>query len=89
MTNHFLFRVPMRYWKSIELWNRFSIPWKSIEFGQNVHKVLKKHGNSKFSQLFIHILFFAAITIFACVLHCVPQIKFWKMKIVMVLKFFI
>jgi len=32
--------------ESIELWNRFSRPWKSIEFGQNVQKVLKKYGNS-------------------------------------------
>jgi len=31
-----------------------------IEFGQNVHEVLKKYGNSKFSQLFIQILFFTA-----------------------------
>jgi len=28
--------------KVIELLNRFSRPWESIEFGQNVHKVLKK-----------------------------------------------
>jgi len=42
-------RVPTRYWKywkSIGFWNQFSRPWKSIEFGQNVHKVLKKYGNS-------------------------------------------
>jgi len=33
-------RVPTRcwkYWKSNEFQNRFSRPWKSIEFGQNVH----------------------------------------------------
>jgi len=33
-------RVPTRYWKywkSIEFQNQFSRPWKSIEFGQNVH----------------------------------------------------
>jgi len=32
--------------ESIELWNRFPRPWKSIEFSQNVHKVLKKCRNS-------------------------------------------
>jgi len=46
--------------QSIELWNLFSRPWKSIEFGQNVHKVLKTFGNSKYSHLFIRILFFSA-----------------------------
>jgi len=30
---------------------------KSLEFGQNVNKVLKKYGNPKFSHLFIQILF--------------------------------
>jgi len=33
-------RAPMqywKYWKSIEFQNPFSRPWKSIEFGQNVH----------------------------------------------------
>jgi len=33
---------------------------KSIEFGQNVHEVLKKYGNSKFSHLSIQILLFTA-----------------------------
>jgi len=30
------YRVPTLYWKSIELQNWFSRPWKSIEFGQNL-----------------------------------------------------
>jgi len=34
--------------------------WKSIEFDQNVRKVLKKYASSKFSHLFIQILFFSA-----------------------------
>jgi len=46
--------------ESIELWNRFSTPGKSIVFGQNVHKVLKKYGNSKFNHLSIQILLFTA-----------------------------
>jgi len=33
-------RVPTRHWKSIELWNQFSRPWKSVEFGQNVYRLL-------------------------------------------------
>jgi len=33
---------------------------KKIELGQNVYKVLKKYGNSKFGHLFIQILHFAA-----------------------------
>ena len=64
----FLCRVPTRhwnYWESIELWNWFSRPWKSIEFGWNVHKVMKKYGNYKFSYLFIQILFFTADDSFA------------------------
>jgi len=28
---------------------------KNIEFGQNVHKLLNKHGHSKFSHVFIQI----------------------------------
>jgi len=35
-----LVRVPTRYWKywkNIEFQNCFSRPWKSNEFGQNVH----------------------------------------------------
>jgi len=48
-------RVPTRYWKYrkiVELWNWFSRPWRSTEFGQNVHKVLKKYGkfNSKINH---------------------------------------
>jgi len=62
--------------KSIEFWNRFSRPWKSNEFGQNVHKIVKKFGNSKFSHLFIQILFLTADGSSACFLHCVPSIKF-------------
>jgi len=31
--------------KSMDLWNRFSRPRKSIEFGQNVHELLKKYEN--------------------------------------------
>jgi len=50
----------LKYWKSIEFWNQFSRPWKSIEFGQNVHKVLENYGNSKCSHLFIQTLFFTA-----------------------------
>ena len=38
---------------------------KSIAFGQNVHEVLKKFGNSIFSHLFVHILLFAADNNFA------------------------
>jgi len=52
-------RVPARDWryklKSIELWSLSSRTWKSIEFGQNVHKVLKKYGNPKFNDLFFQI----------------------------------
>jgi len=33
---------------------------KSIEFGQNVHKVLKKYENCAFSHSYIQILFFTA-----------------------------
>jgi len=33
---------------------------KSIEFGQNVDKVLKNYKNSKSNHLFIQILFFTA-----------------------------
>jgi len=47
-------------WKSFELWKQFSRPWKSIDFDQNVHKVLKKYGNSKCSHLFIQILLVSA-----------------------------
>jgi len=36
----------LKYWKSIESWNRFSRPWKSMEFGHNVCRALKKNGNS-------------------------------------------
>jgi len=38
---------------------------KSIEFGQNVHEVLKKYGHFKFSQLFIPVSFYAADESFA------------------------
>ena len=51
--------------ESTELWNRFSRPWQSIEFGENVHAVLKKYCNSKFSHLFIQVLFFTADDSFA------------------------
>ena len=51
--------------KSIDLWNWCLKPWKNIEFDQNVHKVLKKYENSKFSHLFIQILFFTADDSFA------------------------
>ena len=76
--------------ESNELWNRFSRPWKSIEFGQNVHDVLKKCRNSKFSHLFIQILFFNADGSSADVfLYCVPWIKFLKNEATfMVLKSF-
>jgi len=36
LLSNLLFRVPMqcwKYWKCIDFWNRFSRPWKSIEFG--------------------------------------------------------
>ena len=59
--NLFAYTVPMqywKYWKSTECWIQFSRPWKSIEFGQNVHKLLKKYVNSKFSHLLIQIVFF-------------------------------
>jgi len=59
------YRVPTRYWKSIELSNPFWKPWKSIEFDQNVHRVLKKYGNSKFNHLFMQILFVTADDRFA------------------------
>ena len=49
-----------KYGKSIELCKWFSRPWKSIGFGQLIRKVLKKYENSKFSHLFIQILFFIA-----------------------------
>ena len=51
--------------ESTELWNRFSRPWESIEFGQTLHKVLKKYKNSKFSLLFIQFFFFTADNNFA------------------------
>jgi len=51
--------------ESIELENRFARPWKSIEFVQNVHKVLKKCGNYKFNHLFIQFLFFTTDDSFA------------------------
>jgi len=62
----------------IELWNRFSRPWKGIEFGQNVHKILKKYENSTFSHLLIQILFFTAddssADVFCIVFH---EQNFW------------
>jgi len=36
--------------ESIEFQNQFSRPWKSFEFGQNVHKILKKYGNSEMER---------------------------------------
>ena len=72
----FYFRIPTRYWKyrkSIELWNRFARPWKSIEFVENVHEVLKKYGNSKFRSL-------PLLTVLQMFFWpCVPLIKVWKM----------
>jgi len=41
---------------------RVSTRFKSIEFCQNGHTVLKKYGNSKFSHL-LQILFFTADTV--------------------------
>jgi len=62
-----------KYW--IVKW--FARPWKSIEFGQNGHKVLKKYGNSKFSDLFIQILFFTTDDNFAdaFALCCINKIS--------------
>jgi len=39
-----------RYIESIELQNRLARRWKNIEFGQNVHYVLKNYGNSKWKR---------------------------------------
>jgi len=64
--------------ESIELWNRFSRPWKSIEFGQSVHKLLIKYGNLTSGHLFIKILFFTTEWFCRCFFLCVPWIKFWK-----------
>ena len=54
----------------------------SIGLCQSIHKVLKKYGNSKFSHLFIQILFFTAddsfADIFCFVLH---EYNFEKMEI--------
>jgi len=54
----------------------------SIGLCQSIHKVLKKYGNSKFSHLFIQILFFTAddsfADIFCFVLH---EYNFGKMEI--------
>jgi len=62
-----------KYWKSIQLWNRFSRLWKYIEFAQNVHKVLKKYENSKLIRLFIQMLFFtdddSSADVFCIVFH--------------------
>jgi len=53
---------------------------KSIEFGQNLHKILKKYGNSKSNHLFIQILFSTTDDRLTgrCFMHCVPQEKFSK-----------
>jgi len=66
--------------ESIELWNKFSRPWQSIEFGQNVYKVLEKYGNSKFCYLLIQIFFFIYCwwQFCRCSLRCVTWIKFSK-----------
>ena len=48
-----------------KLWNWFSRPWKSIEFGQNVHKVLKRYGNSKIQPFVIQNLLFTTDDSFA------------------------
>jgi len=37
--------------ESIQLWNLFSRPWKSIEFGQKLHKVSKKYRYWKYWKL--------------------------------------
>ena len=58
--------------RGIESWNRFSRPWKLLDLS----KMYIKDWNSKFSHLFIQVLFFATDNSYASILHCVPWIKF-------------
>jgi len=56
------YRVTRWYWKYWKIRNceiNFQDLEKVFEFGQNVQKVFKKYENSKFSYVFIQLLFFA------------------------------
>ena len=59
----------------IELQNWCPRPWKSIEFDQTVHKVLKKYGNPKI-QPFVYSNFalYCGWQFSKSCLHCVPWI---------------
>jgi len=71
-----------KYWKSIEMWNRFSKPWKGIEFGWNGDEVLKRYGNCKFRHLFIQFCTLLLTTVCRCFWIFVFREKnFGKMKI--------
>jgi len=76
--SHTVLKVLKKYWivKSV------SRPWKSTEFGKNVHEVLRKYGNSEFSHLFIRISFFttddSSADVFCIVFH---EQNFRKMKL--------
>jgi len=60
----------------------FSRPQKYSEFGKNVHKLMKKLENSKFSHFFIQIFFFTADDSFGNGFRIVfHEYNFGKMKI--------
>jgi len=65
-----------------------SRPRKSIEFGQNVHEVLKKYGNSKYTHLLFKFCFLPLMTVLQVFFAlCFMNKMLEKSRQVMVLKF--